>query len=352
MAVVTRRTVVHALGVSLLAGGLEQSEVVEMRRYADPATEFDVLRLTDPAHSSRIAAPPRRAFDRRGRIMVFASDAGGSWQPWLMELRTGRMRQLARVEGLDCGSLTFSADDREVIFSHSGGLGAIALTNQKTRQLHAITGQPAGAVVPDLAAGRLYFVEAQGAQGRLMRVDWPSGRSPAVVAVGAGITDPLPHPKRPLVAWRAQDGLWLDGQRLTTPAGRVLQAYWSPDGESLLYLLEPAARGELNSIREQNIGSHVDTLIARTSQFVSFAPNANASAFAGASRSLASPGILLLLRVTRRELIICEHKASNATRTGVMFTPDSQRVLFESDRHGRPALYMMNVERLIEKTGD
>jgi oligogalacturonide lyase len=167
------------------------------------------------------------------------------------------------------------------------------------------------------------------------------------------IVDPIPCPARAArVAWRGQGGLWLDGKRLATPEGRVLQAHWSPAGDALFYLHAPAAPNELNAIRELTIEGGADTLVSRTSQFVCFAPNADASVFVGASRSLASPTVLLLLRSMRRELTLCEHKSSDPARCGVQFTPDSQRVLFESDRHGKPAIYMLNVERLIEKTGE
>ena len=33
-----------------------------------------------------------------------------------------------------------------------------------------------------------------------------------------------------------------------------------------------------------------------------------------------------------------------------IFSPDSQRVYFQSDRHGKPAIYDMHIEKLVEKT--
>jgi oligogalacturonide lyase len=33
-----------------------------------------------------------------------------------------------------------------------------------------------------------------------------------------------------------------------------------------------------------------------------------------------------------------------------MFSPDSQRVYFQSDRDGKRAIYCMHVEKLVEKT--
>jgi oligogalacturonide lyase len=33
-----------------------------------------------------------------------------------------------------------------------------------------------------------------------------------------------------------------------------------------------------------------------------------------------------------------------------MFTPSSQRIFFTSDRDGKPAIYTMSVEKLVEST--
>jgi oligogalacturonide lyase len=61
--------------------------------------------------------------------------------------------------------------------------------------------------------------------------------------------------------------------------------------------------------------------------------------------------VLLLLRVTQRERTLCEHKASHPEMVSPRFAPDAQRIYFQSDRHGKPALYSMHVEHLVEKIG-
>ena len=72
--------------------------------------------------------------------------------------------------------------------------------------------------------------------------------------------------------------------------------------------------------------------------------------FAGASQNMASPTILLLLRVTRRELTMCEHKAADPQTVAPIFSPDSQRIYFQSDRDGKRAIYMVRVDKFVEKT--
>ena len=35
-----------------------------------------------------------------------------------------------------------------------------------------------------------------------------------------------------------------------------------------------------------------------------------------------------------------------------IFSPDSQRIFFVSDRHGKPAVYTVKVDKLVEKTDE
>lgn len=81
-----------------------------------------------------------------------------------------------------------------------------------------------------------------------------------------------------------------------------------------------------------------------------FDANPDTSVFVGASRNKASPHILVLLRTTQRELTICEHRASDPGAAAPLFTSDSQQIFFQSDKHGKPALYRVQVERFVEKT--
>ena len=137
---------------------------------------------------------------------------------------------------------------------------------------------------------------------------------------------------------------------MTMAPGVTGPMFWSPDGASLLYLNFPEKPGELNTVREHVLVTGEDRLIAKTTQYVQFAPNRDATVFAGASGSRASPHVLILLRATRRELTLCEHKARDIRSLAVVFAPNSQRILFQSDQQGRSAIYSMIVERFVEET--
>jgi oligogalacturonide lyase len=129
----------------------------------------------------------------------------------------------------------------------------------------------------------------------------------------------------------------------------VGRADWAPDGKTVLYLNFPEDPKQLTAIRECAPDAASDKLVAKTSQFANFGFNRDTSVFVGASRSAASPTILLLLRITQRELTLCEHKASHPETTAPRFSPDAQRIYFQSDRDGKPAIYCMHVEKLVEK---
>lgn len=341
------------------ASALGQEAVSERRRYADPATEFEVVRMTDPAHDSVLAAPPARWVDRRSRSLLFASSRGSGPQPWTMDLASGEQRPLGVFAGFEAGSLTLSGDDREAWFSEGATLRAVQLGSGRARELARIREgwRVRGALAPSDDGTHLFYIEERGDACEVRKLRPARGGAETVAAQAGLIDEVAPNPKRAAVLWRTSAGeLWVGGfdgagrRRVATPAGKVLEGRWSPDGQSLLYLLEPAEKGSLVSIREQALDSQEDRLVARTSQYASFEANANASVFVGASRSLASPMVLVLLRATRREFTLCEHKAREAGQVRPRFTPNSQRVVFESDRHGGRAIYLLNVEKLIEKT--
>ena len=138
--------------------------------------------------------------------------------------------------------------------------------------------------------------------------------------------------------------------RLRLADGETGPAEWSPDGRTVLYLNYPAERGKLHNLREFTPDTNEDKMLAPTTQFVAFGPNADATVFVGASGSKASPHVLLLVRAVQRELTLAEHRSSDPAMGAPVFSPNSQRVFFSSDQRGRPAIYTMSVERLVEET--
>jgi oligogalacturonide lyase len=328
-------------------------------RYADPTTEFDVYRLTDPAYSSTLPAYYNRAVARNSAWMVFACGRGGTPQVCRLDLKTGETRQLTDAEDLDTRSVTLTPDDRSICYFAGRSLYIAAVSSQRERGLYQV---PEGwkrcagmSVGPD--GTHATFAEARGEGSRLRMVSLGQGVARTVVEAPFAMSDPIPRPMRAQVLYRQGDtALWLvnsDGQQnrqLKLASGRIAAANWSTDGKTLLYLNLPDDPKQLNAIRECVPDANSDKLVAKTSQYAAFGANRDTSVFVGASRNTASPTVLLLLRVTRRELTLCEHKSSTPEEVAPLFSPDSQRIYFQSDRDGKAAIYSVHVEKLVEKT--
>lgn len=328
-------------------------------RFADPSTEFLVYRLTDPSYASHLPAPYGRAVSQRSSFLLYWSERTGSRQAFRMDLKTGGSEQLTQAEALDGLSLTLMPDDRSFCCFDGGSLRQVRLGKLKEKELYRI---PAGwklgrgfSLSRDGSLGAL--VEMREGRWRLRLVRLGSGSASTLVEGPVPYSDPQMQPRRQAILYRQDEDAWsaasLDGRqnrRLPRASGASGPAYWSPDGRTVLYLHYPEDRRKLYSLREWNPETNTDELVADTSQFVDFDSNRDASVFVGASSNRVSPHILLLLRATRREFTLCEHRASDPAQVAPIFSPDSQRVYFQSDRHGGWAIYSMPVEKFVERT--
>jgi oligogalacturonide lyase len=331
----------------------------EARHYADPVTELDVIRLTDPAHSSTLSAPYNRDIARSSGFMLFSSDRAGSPQAFRIDLKTAQTRQLTEAEELDGSSLTLTPDNRSFCYFAGRALCSSSFALLHEREVYHVPDSwdrtPGMSVGPD--GTHAILAEQKGEASRLRMVSLAQGVARTVVEAPFAISHPQARPLRAQLLYRqAADALWMvnmDGQqnrRLKLAPGRIGTAQWSNDGKTILYLNIPEDKSQLNSIREFTPDGSTDKLVAKTSQFASFGFNHDSSVFVGASGNASSPTVLILLRLTRRELTLCEHRASDPPAAAPRFSPDSQRIYFQSDREGKPALYCMHVEKLVEKT--
>lgn len=335
-----------------------ETRPTERVRYLDPGTEFEVFRLTDPKHASILPPPTARIFPRRGAWLLYASDVGGTLQPHALDLKKWDSRSLSdAASGLVASTLTLTPDDRYVLWAEQGGavqMAPVSGAGGAPKAIYRLNEPPA----PTLALG----VTADGPsvlvpdKHALWMVPVVTGRPRKLAENADGIALPLARPRRASVLYRTPGALWVapfDGSRAThlkTPAdGALGPAIWSPDGRLVFYLHYPPG-GRAHALRENNPDTGEDKLIGTTSQFVAFSANRDASVFVGASRNLAGPFVLLMIRSVRREFALCEHKASDPTLVAPVFSPDSQKIFFQSDRHGKPALYSMTIDKLVEKT--
>jgi oligogalacturonide lyase len=357
----TRRALLSLLAASGLYADSSKARSfpTESRRYPDGATELEVFRLTDPAHSSFLPAYYNRALTRRGQTMFYTSNRTGSAQAFRMNLRSGESVQLTDIPALDGATLTLTPDERAMCFFDGPSLRHVILAKMRDRVVYSVPDgwrRTAGASVTGDGAAML-FAEAREGVSRLRLVGLAKSSAAVILEAPAEITHAVPRPGRNQLMYRHTDGsIWVvqyDGRenhRLKTAEGGLGPAHWAPDGSSVLYLHYPADKRQLNAIREYTLDEDRDALVAKTSQFVHFGVNGDGSVFAGASRNGASPDVLLLLRAAKRELTLCEHHASDPTTVAPIFSADSQRVFFQSDMHGKPAIYRVRVDQFVEKT--
>jgi oligogalacturonide lyase len=357
----TRRSLLRGLaGMTLPASGQDRITLPsEAVRYTDPATESSVVRLTSPDYSSSLPPHSSDAAGRSGASLIYASDRTGVWQVYRMHLKTGQSQQLTEAAALDPASVCQLLDERSICYFDGPSLRQITLSSLRSKELYRVPEGWSHVRGLSISGDRIHavFVEAREGVWRLRIVALATGDAATAAEAPEIISEPVPRPRRAGILYRrGQAALWLvnydglDNRRLKTAEGALGPADWSPDGRSVLYLLFPREAEKLNEIREHVPDSNSDQLVSTTSQFASFCPNDDASVFAGASASKAAPYVLILLRVTHRELALCEHRSSDPASVSPLFSADSQTVYFQSDRHGKPAIYAIRVDKLVEKT--
>jgi oligogalacturonide lyase len=326
-------------------------------RYADPTTDLTVFQLTDPQYSSVLPPHYARAVSRKGNFLLYSGDESGSMQAYRLDLKSGQARLLTDAEHFDPVCLTLLADERSFCYVDGGRLYISSLTSLRPREVYrAAEGyQPTGMSVTEdgLSAA---LIEKKESHYRLQFIRVSDGMAATLAEADEDLSDPSPRPRRASVLYRRGGGVWLanaDGKqnyRLRLADGQALTTAWSPDGRSVLYLNVPADPHKLRNIREFTPDTNEDKAVSDTTQYACFERNADGSVFVGASGSQASPHVLLLVRSVNREFTLCEHRASNPAVVSPIFSPNSQNVFFTSDQHGKPAIYRVALEKLVEAT--
>jgi oligogalacturonide lyase len=330
----------------------------DAERYPDPLTEIEVYRLTKPDYSSTLTAYYNRGIAHNSGWMLCGCDRTGAPQGFHLDLKSGEMKQMTQAEGVDTSSLTLLPDNRSFCYLAGRSLYISGVSNLKDRELYqAQEGwEFAGGMSVGPDGTHATLVERRGDASRLRMVTVVQGIARTVIEAPFAMSAPIARPMRAQMLYRqGGEALWMvnaDGtqnRKLKLAPGGIGTPNWSPDGKTILYLNFPDDHTQLNNLREFTPDTGTDKLIGKTSQFAAFGANRDASVFVGASRNT-SPAVLLLLRAGHSERTMAEHKASNAEAVAPLFSPDSQRIYFQSDRHGKPAIYSMHVEKLVEKT--
>ncbi len=328
--------------------------------YVDRATEFNVTRCTDPARSSRLPSAHGRFISRRNSFLLYSSDREGSPQACSLDLGSGESRVLTEAAELVAESLQLLPGDRDCVYFDGQRLESCRLGSLRATTLYEIPDDwRLGCGLSASADGDfLGFIEKKGDHSRLRLLEVRRKRARTAIGEDVELSSPQLRPGKQEVLFRKEGALWIAGYNgrrarpLATAPGTTGPAVWTRDGASIVYLNLPQEPGRLNALREHFPDSRQDRLIANTTQYVAFGANANASVFVAVSGAKATPYILLMLRKTGRELALCEHGSSRPETATPVFSPDSRRIFFESDRDGKPAIYSMDVRGLVEATAE
>jgi oligogalacturonide lyase len=361
-----RRQFVAGL-TALAAGssaGAAASQFSPVRRYLDASTDNEVYCLSDPDQEAWMSFPWNRTAARRQNFVLYSlgNGAGAEDGPQIhrLDLKGGLLKPLTNLPGIFPQAFALAPDDRTLYFAAGETLYATSTGNlAKPKELHRASSPEVWSNGFSLSEDGLNIAFIDEGKVQILNTRLSGKAAVRTVAeAGAGCHQPLAA-KGGGVVWRKQQGgFWVSHPLAGAKALEVVvdgptgPLVWNPDGRSFLFLRLSQERGVANALHEFSLETKRETLVGKTSQFVHFNRNGDSSVFVGASGSKAQPYVLLMLRVTRRELALCEHKASDPSKVAPVFSPSSNRIFFQSDRLGKQAIFSMLVDKLVEETLD
>ncbi len=273
--------------------------------------------------------------------------------PFQVDLRTGAIRPLADTRALDTNSLTLDAPGRALYFLDGGNLSEVALGRGGAKRPEVLA-EGVAAFSPGGAKGEFFLIRdgrLEQRKGGNATILAENASGPCLVrANGTGCLFTRTRGNEESEIWYA-GAAGGSKKDVLIASGPVSNPCWSANGRSVLFLRQVPVNDVVVAEAHEVVPEEgVERCLAKTSQFAAFAPNGDDSVFVGASLSKAQPNVILLLRNPARELTLCEHRSSHAADVKPVFSPDSRRVYFQSDREGKSAIYSVNVEQLVEPT--
>ncbi|MCW5963388.1 MAG: hypothetical protein KIT83_05070 [Bryobacterales bacterium] len=357
-----RQTLALAAGMLGLQGGGFAATVSliapQKQEFIDPATEFQVTRWTEEASDAQLPGDLDRVMTRNDQQLLYASNRSGHWLPYLLQVPKGESLPIAETANLQPASLAFLKDEKEVIYVDGLSLVRTQLRKSRSRELYeAANGwAPTGTLRISPDDRTVAVLESKGGASRIVFVDLGSGKSRIVIETAQGSLKPLDfHPRFGLLLLDSRGvPVFQGGTPLPAlapfPAGEVLDARFDHAGGRLMYLIRSQGPPERTQLMELALPGGSHQLVANTSKFATFSPNADGSVFVGASGSIAQPLLLLLLRVTKREFSLMEHSSSQPSVVQPFFSNNSQLIFFQSDRLGKNCIFSVSVKGLVEQT--
>jgi hypothetical protein len=195
----SRRLFLAGLSSALLSAQTEPGKgrtfASDAQRYADPATEFTVYRLTSPKYESRMTAYYNRGMTGRNTLL-FSNDRTGRFELFRADIKSGQTRQLTNAEHLDPGSIAVLANDRGCCYFDGPSLRELSFAALRDREVHRLAEGtervPGFSVSPD--GKRALFVERAGEGYRLRSIDLARGTASTLVEGRDEMSHPMVRP--------------------------------------------------------------------------------------------------------------------------------------------------------------
>ena len=364
--------------------------------FEDSLTGRKISRLTNKDVVSHLPVYYNRVLARRGNFLLIASEVSGARQFYRCDLSRDRMTQLTEGPGIHPYSATLAPRDRAFFYlqgselrqaSSRGGGDSLVYRCEEgwvpTGDLNLSTDGRYATLIEmredDWVADEeeLFWKKPH----CRLRVTGTERGSASWVAVEEKLwlSHPRFRPGRTDILYD-HEGPWgeVDGRlRLTSLRGerkkeltprkgdeQVGHAYWAADGREAFYVSFPGSSLRGSTVAAVSPDSGESRTVSKCSGFGWMTGNPDGSAIVGASRRPSGPNIYVLFVKLQREITLCEHASSGkaypiagtdrldarAANPEPILSENSQWVYFTSDREGKPAIYRMNVEDLVEQT--
>lgn len=346
-----RQFLASSLLLPAVASAQRNSYDSESKEFLDPVTEVVIQRMTSEANNSFLLPPAHRSISRRSDQVLIANDREGVLRLYFLDLKSGTQRLVSPEPLLNPSAACLLPDDRSALFlTHSRQLRS---TSARFKSVDLPSGSELLEGPIALFDGTAAVLLTKSASSHHIMLWNAAGLTPLLTHEGV-LASLRVAPRQKTLLFRRDAQLCSLALPATKPALLPLDAasmaglQWDWQGSAFLFAhTEPPNRV---SIEEYDFATRKPRWSARTSQYSEFMPNRDSSVFVGASKSKASPLVLIMLRVTKRELAIAEHRSSGPVYP--MFTPNSQYVLYQTDRLGKSCVFGVKVNKLVEETAE